>query len=148
MTNTPDFTTEPHPDDADYPSQLLITADAPDVATEREIELAERFEQGEQVPHLLNFEKPAALRKLLTHRRLEVLRSIKDEPPASIRKLAERLDRNPSEVADDVNLLEEYGIVYFRTDGQAKSPFVPYDEVTIEIEMLAPPDGDRSSATA
>jgi predicted transcriptional regulator len=147
MTDTP-HTTEPSPEEAEYPPLLLITADSQEATTEREIELAERFEQGEQVPHLLNFDNPEDLRKLLTQRRLEVLRSIKNKSPASIRRLAERLDRNPSEVAADVNLLADYGIVYFRQEGRAKSPFVPYDEVTIEVDMLSTGNNHRSSASA
>ncbi|MCH7873667.1 MAG: transcriptional regulator [Gemmatimonadetes bacterium] len=139
---------EPRPDEVEYPPLLLITADPQEVTTEREIEAAERFERGEQVPHLLNFERPEDLRKLLTQRRWEVLRSIKNEPPKSIRRLAERLDRNPSEVASDVNLLEEYGIVYIIESGQAKAPIVPYEEVRIEASMLRPSDREQSSASA
>lgn len=127
---------EPGPDEVEYPPLLLITADPPEVATEREIEAAERFERGEQVPHYLNFENPEDVRKLLTQRRMEVLRAVKADPPASIRRLADRLDRHPAEVADDVNLLAEYGIIYLREDGRAKQPIVPYDEVRIEVTML------------
>ncbi|KZN25299.1 hypothetical protein A4G99_01955 [Haladaptatus sp. R4] len=147
MTDT-DHTTEPTPEEAEYPELLLITADSQEKATEREIELAERFERGEQVPHLLNFDNPEDLRKLLTQRRLQVLRSIKNDPPMSLRRLAERLDRNPSEVVADVNLLAEYGIVYFREEGRAKAPFVPYEKITIEVDMLSAGSGRRSSASA
>jgi predicted transcriptional regulator len=138
---------EPRPNETAYPSLLLITADSQEVATEREIEAAERFERGEQVPHFLNFESPEDLRKILTQRRLEALRAIKANPPRSIRQLAERLDRNPAEVASDVNLLEEYGIVYVVENGQAKEPVVPYDEVRIEVSILGPNDGKRSPAS-
>lgn len=139
---------EPRPDEVEYPSLLLITADPQEIATEREIEAAERFEHGEEVPHFLNFESPEDLRKLLTQRRREVLRSIKNDPPESIRRLAERLDRNPSEVTSDVNLLEEYGIVYFVESGRAKAPVVPYDEVRIEVSMLRPSDGKQPPTSA
>lgn len=139
---------EPRPDEAEYPSLLLITADPQEVATEREIEAAERFERGEEVPHFLNFESSEDLRKLLTQRRREILRSIKNDPPESIRRLAERLDRNPSEVTSDVNLLGEYGIVYFAESGRAKAPVVPYDEVRIEVSMLRPSDDKRPTTSA
>ena len=139
---------EPRPDETTYPPLLLITADSQEIVTEREIEAAERFERGEQVPHVLNFENPEDLRKLLTHRRLEVLRTIKADPPESIRRLALQLDRNPAEVASDVNLLEEYGIVYIIESGRAKAPIVPYEEVRIEASMLRPSDREQSSASA
>ncbi|MFC7157965.1 transcriptional regulator [Halomarina halobia] len=143
----PEDTATPGPGSAEYPSRLLITADSQEAATEREIALAERFEAGEQVPHLLNFGNPEDLRKLLTQRRVELLRSVKNAPPESIRKLADRLGRNPSDVTADVNLLADYGIVYFREEGRAKAPFVPYDEVTIEVDMLSGA-GSRSSTSA
>lgn len=128
----------PDPEEVEYPPLLLITADSPARATERELDLVDRFGEGEAVPHTLNFENPEELRKLLTTRRLEALRSIHDEPPTSIRDLADRLGRNPSEVHDDVHLLAEYGLVYFRQDGRARAPYVPYDQVRIEVDMLAP----------
>jgi predicted transcriptional regulator len=126
----------PHPAAADYPSLLLITADPSDVALERELAMAERFEQDGDTPHLLNFENPADLRKLLTERRLEVLRSINATPPTSIRALADRLGRAASDVHDDVTLLADYNIVYFEQDGRARAPYIPYDHVTIEINVL------------
>lgn len=125
-----------HPETADYPELLLITADPSDVALERELELADQFEDGMETPHLLNFENPTDLRKLLTERRLEVLRSINDAPPTSIRDLADRLGRAASDVHDDVHLLADYNIVYFEQEGRARAPYIPYERVTIEIDML------------
>ena len=134
----PDQTHEhaPHPETADYPELLLITADPSDVALERELELADQFEDGEETPHLLNFENPTDLRKLLTERRLEVLRSINASPPTSIRDLADRLGRAASDVHEDVHLLADYNIVYFEQDGRARAPYIPYVHVKIEINML------------
>ena len=134
----PDQTHEhaPHPETADYPELLLITAAPSEVALERELELADRFEDGEETPHLLNFENPTDLRKLLTERRLEVLRSINTTPPTSIRDLADRLGRAASDVHEDVHLLADYNIVYFEQDGRARAPYIPYERVKVEIDML------------
>jgi predicted transcriptional regulator len=134
----PDQTHEhaPHPETADYPELLLITADPSDVALERELELADQFADDEETPHLLNFENPTDLRKLLTERRLEVLRSINATPPTSIRDLADRLGRAASDVHEDVHLLADYNIVYFEQEGRARAPYIPYERVKIEIEML------------
>ena len=134
----PDQTHEhaPHPETADYPELLLITADPSDVALERELELADQFENDEETPHLLNFENPTDLRKLLTERRLEVLRSISASPPTSIRDLADRLGRAVSDVHEDVHLLADYNIVYFEQDGRARAPYIPYERVKVEIDML------------
>lgn len=138
----------PHPETADYPELLLITADPSDVALERELELADQFKEDEETPHLLNFENPTDLRKLLTERRLEVLRSINATPPTSIRDLADRLGRAASDVHEDVHLLADYNIVYFEQDGRARAPYIPYERVKVEIDMLGPDvETDRAAAS-
>ncbi|MFB6354986.1 MAG: transcriptional regulator [bacterium] len=97
------------------------------------------LEQGEDVDHhVLNFESPGMFRKLLTPKRLEMIEWLmKNDRPDSIRDLARRLDRGKGEVHDDLDVLEQYGIVYFKQDGQAKQPFIPYDEIDIDIKIKA-----------
>ncbi|WP_129116598.1 HVO_A0114 family putative DNA-binding protein [Halegenticoccus tardaugens] len=131
----------PDPEDAEYPAVLLITIESEEQATTRQLEFADRFERGEEVPHVLSFEHPSQLRKLFTDKRHEIVRAIDAEPPESLRQLAERLDRSHTEVAKDVNILADYGIVYFREHGRAKAPYIPYEEVRVEYDML----GDDSS---
>lgn len=75
------------------------------------------------------------LQRVLTPRRLELVRSLMEEPAESIRALAERLDWDVSQVHDDLQILSEYRIVHFRDEGSAKKPHVPYDTVTIEVEL-------------
>lgn len=87
------------------------------------------------VPRVLNFEDPTVIQRILTPKRLELIRSVMESPPESMRALAESLGRNPSEVHDDVHLLEEYGIVELEEAGRAKRPVVPYDEIKIEVEL-------------
>ncbi|WP_049998575.1 HVO_A0114 family putative DNA-binding protein [Halococcus sediminicola] len=145
MTNdTPDvddsIDSEPFdmgPEDAEYPPVLRITANPQEKARASSRERLEDWQAGETVPHVINFQDPEMLRKLLTTRRLELLRSVMTERPDSIRDLADRLDRGVKETADDVNLLADYEIVYFEQDGRAKQPYVPYESVKIEIEVEA-----------
>lgn len=63
-----------------------------------------------------------------------------EDPPNSIRRLADRLDRDVHDVHGDLHLLAEYRIVHFREDGRAKQPYVPYETVRIEVEF-----GNRST---
>ena len=126
------------PEAVEYPAELRITslskADARAAARER----LRRWEAGEEVPHVKNFQDPAAVRKLLTPRRIELLESIMHDPPASIRALSGRLERGPKQVHDDVHLLANYGIVHFESgDGRARKPRVPYDSVRIDIEIAS-----------
>ena len=139
----------PDPNEVEFPSTLRITSLPAEQAQAAAIERAERWEGGEGVPHVVNFEDRARLRRLLTDRRMELLETVMAEPPGSIRALADRLDRDVHDVHDDLHLLAEYDIVYFAADGRAKRPSVPYDTVRIEVEFGLPRgDGSESPASA
>jgi predicted transcriptional regulator len=128
----------PGPDEVEYPSTLRITSLPAEQAQTAAIDRAERWEQGEEVPHVVNFEDRARLRQLLTDRRMELLEEVMEHPPESIRALAGRLDRDVHDVHDDLHLLADYDIMHFEEDGRAKKPYVPYDTVRIEVEFGLP----------
>ncbi|WP_281194275.1 transcriptional regulator [Halorubrum sp. F4] len=128
----------PDSDDVEYPSTLRITSLPAEQAQAAAVERAERWEEGEEVPHVVNFEDRARLRQLLTDRRMELLETVMDDPPESIRALADRLDRDVHDVHDDLYLLAEYDVVHFEEEGRAKKPYVPYDTVRIEVEFGLP----------
>ena len=132
--NSPDHAHEP-PEDVEYPSTLRITSKPFEDHKESVLDRAERWEQGEEVPHVVNFQDASRLQRIITPRRLELIRSLMDEPAESIRALAARLDRDVRQVHDDLQILSEYRIVHFREEGGAKKPHVPYDTVTIEVEL-------------
>jgi Predicted transcriptional regulator len=76
------------------------------------IERAERWEDNEEVPHVINFQDRSRLRELLTDRRIELLGEVMEHPAESIRALADRLNRDVHDVRDNLHLLAEYAIVY------------------------------------
>ena len=129
-------------DPEDYPSVLRITSNSDEAHRQDALDRLDRWEAGEEVPHVINFQNPSDLRALLTDRRVELLRSIMTERPDSIRQLAERLDRDVKTVHDDLQVLAEYDVVHFEQAGRAKRPFVPYDsiEVSLEISTSNPAD--------
>lgn len=138
----------PGPETAEYPSTLRITALPAERAQAAAVERAEQWEQGEEVPHVVNFEDRSRLRELLTNRRMELLETVMEDPPESIRDLASRLDRDVHDVHDDLYLLADHGIVHFEADGRAKKPYVPYDTVRIEVEFGLPRERSESPASA
>ena len=144
--NSPDHAHEP-PEDVEYPSTLRITSKPFEDHKESALDRAERWEQGEEVPHIVNFQDASRLQRILTPRRLELVRSLMDAPAESMRDLADRLDRDIRQVHDDLQILSEYRIVHFREEGGAKKPFVPYDTVKIEVE-LTKSLGDASESSA
>lgn len=152
MSNEPDTELEHDeftsgPEDVEYPSTLVTTSTPAGEHDENALERAERWEQGEAVPHVVNFEDRSRLRELLTDRRVELLEGVMEYPPESIRDLASRLDRDVHDVHDDLHLLAEYEIIHFEEVGRAKKPYVPYDTVRIEVEFGLP-SGSESSASA
>jgi predicted transcriptional regulator len=146
--NSPDHAHEP-PEDVEYPSLLHITSKPFEEHKVSALDRAERWEQGEDVPHVVNFQDASRLQRILTPRRLELVRSLMDARAESIRDLADRLDRDIRQVHDDVQTLAEYRIVHFHEEGGAKQPHVPYDTVKIEVELSTSlGDGSESSASA
>lgn len=139
----------PDPDEAEYPSTLRITSLPEEESQKATLDRIDRWEQNEAVPRVLNFQDPARLRELLTPRRMELLEAVMEEPPDSMRDLADRLDRDIHDVHTDLHLLADYRIIYFREDGRAKKPYVPYETVRIEVEFGKPSGrGSESSASA
>lgn len=137
----------PDPETVPYPSTLRITALPAAQAQKAAIERAERWEDGKEVPHVVNFEDRTRVRQLLTNRRMELLEAVMDQPPDSMRELADRLERDVHDVHNDLHLLADYDIIHFEQDGRAKKPYVPYETVRIEVEFGLP-RGDRSESTA
>lgn len=129
----------------DYPSVLRLTADPESSYRQDALDRLERWQNGDTVPHVINFEDPSDLRALLTDRRIELLRSIMRNRPASIRALAERVERDVKSVHDDLQVLAEYDVVHFEQSGRAKRPFVPYDSVQVSLEITAAPSTDDAA---
>jgi predicted transcriptional regulator len=129
----------------DYPSVLRITSDADEAHRQDALDRLERWEAGEEVPHVINFQNPSDLRALLTDRRVELLRSIMTERPDSIRQLAKRVDRDVKTVHDDLQVLADYDIIHFEQAGRAKRPFVPYDSIEVSLEISRPSSADDTA---
>jgi predicted transcriptional regulator len=146
--NSPDHPHEP-PEDAEYPSTLRITSTPFEEHKESALDRAERWEQGEEVPHVVNFQDASRLQRVLTPCRLDLVRSLMEEPAESIRALADRLDRDVRQVHDDLQILSEYRIVHFQEEGSAKKPHVPYDTIKIEVKLTKSVDeASESPASA
>lgn len=137
-------TDHPHepPAGAEYPSELRITSKPFEQSSEAMLDGVDRWEAGEDVPHVVNFQDASRLQRVLTPRRLELIEQLMEAPASSIRALADRLERDVRQVHDDVTLLAEYRIVHLRESGGAKQAVVPYDTVTIEVELSTASDAD------
>ncbi|MDZ7688112.1 MAG: DUF6516 family protein [Halobacteriales archaeon] len=94
------------------------------------------FERGERQPyHVRNFEDATEIQRILTPKRLELIRSIMENEPDSMSEVSEQLGRGLREIHDDLHLLEKYEVVELRKEGRAKKPVVPYDRIKIEVDL-------------
>lgn len=134
------------PERLNWPDTLRITIATHEEAAERALEAADAAEGGEQTPAEISFASANKLRKLLTDRRFEIIRSLMDEPADSISALAKRLDRSYSVVHEDVEVLAEYGIIKFRGDTSGRAPFVPYESIDVSVTIQGSKSEDAEAA--
>lgn len=82
------------------------------------------------------FENIDAVRSVLTHKRIEILKAIKRDKPDSIYQLAKMLKRDLKNVNDDVRLLADLGLIKLdktKTDRKRTIPEVNYSKIMLEI---------------
>ena len=78
---------------------------------------------------------------------LRLLEAITTHEPESLRELARIVDRNPSDVLDNINELETYGLVELVEEGRSKRPVVWYDEINVDMPLTdSTRDGDAVTA--
>lgn len=102
---------------------------------------AEAIERGESVKKRkpgIYFENINTMRKVLTEKRIALLKVIKEEHPSSIDELSKMTNRNFKNISDDLNYLAEIGLVELKK-GKSKTskvtPIVNYDKILFEIAV-------------
>jgi predicted transcriptional regulator len=100
-------------------------------------EVLESLDAGEDVETdadpILHVESLATLGRILRGTNLELLDAIARHDPESVRALARAVDRGPKEVLQNLNELEDYGLVAFEEHGRAKRPYLPYEQIDIQL---------------
>jgi len=94
---------------------------------------AERGSLTEAEVHL-NFQDLTLLLAVLTPRRLELLKALRQEGPASVRALSRLLARNYKNVHADIRALEEVGLVERSESGSLQ---VPWDVIDTHLSLVA-----------
>jgi predicted transcriptional regulator len=93
-------------------TKLIITTGDEAAFFKRGRVVAQAADRGQAIPaeHILSFEDPSEMMRLMTEARLALFRAVKDEP-GSITAIAERLHRDRSAVKRDVDILLAAGMV-------------------------------------
>lgn len=76
--------------------------------------------------------------KVLTPKRLELLKTIRDHRPESVQAVAELTGRHVKNVAEDLGLLVSLGFVEMEEcsgSGKKKMPRVGYETLTVELHL-------------
>jgi len=73
--------------------------------------------------------------KALTPKRLELLHIIKAKKPSSINELARFAKRDVKNIADDVNYLEQIGLIQKKESASKTAPVITYDKIALEIAV-------------
>ncbi len=83
---------------------------------------------------MLQFESPAALLRILTAKRCELIERLQPIGPATVRGLARELDRDVKRVHEDVTTLIKCGLVARTAD---RKICVPYDVIHADFDLRA-----------
>ena len=117
--------------------QLSISIKGTGESAKEFVEAWRRAEQGkraEQPIERLYFEDLATMLKILTPRRLEVLKVVHEIGPVSVRALAGRMKRDYKNVHHDLQVMERVGLVTRSPDGRLTAP---WKKIVAEIALAA-----------
>jgi predicted transcriptional regulator len=106
-----------------------------DQQTRRRIKAAQDGEELNDSQPVLNFSSYAELNRLLSPKNLELLETIANHEPDSIRESADLVDRDYKQVHRNLTELEDIGVIEFEESGpgQPKKPLLAFDGLEIDI---------------
>jgi predicted transcriptional regulator len=102
----------------------------------------------EEGPRRITFENTDELRRVLSPRAIDLIRTIAREEPESMREAARLVDRDIKDVSRNLDRLEKYDVIQYESNGQSKRPVVPYDNIQIDLSLHAIGNPMRQQAGA
>ena len=95
---------------------------------------AQNTRPTDDIEYHLNFEDYAQFATVLTPKRIELLRTLKQASPMSIRALSKRLDRDYKNVHTDVSELIDVDLIQQDDDDLL---FAPFDVIDAHVRLVA-----------
>ena len=95
---------------------------------------AKAWKTGKSSGDTLQFESPAALFRVLTPKRWELVERLQTLGPSSVRGLARELERDVKRVHDDVRSLMQVGLIARTEEGAFH---VPYEVIHVDFDLRA-----------
>jgi predicted transcriptional regulator len=133
---------------------LHITVGDREQLREETLQFVRDAEAGEQSDHdektVIQFGSYNDLVDSLTPLRLELIQSIAEGNPQSMREAARLVDRDVSDVHSDLKHLEVLGIIQLEDGGPsgAMQPVVPFDRIEMHIDYPLIDSIDTTPASA
>jgi predicted transcriptional regulator len=103
------------------------------------------MEGGEDVEerHVLVLDDEKELHRLVSPANLELLRTIREHRPESMRATAALVERDFKDVHRNLTELAALNVIDLESDGRSKRPVVRFDEIDVELSL-----GSESTGTA
>jgi predicted transcriptional regulator len=119
-----------------------------DQHTRSRLKAAQEGEDLDDDQPILNFGSYTELSRLLSPKNLELLETISEYGPTSIRETADLVDRDYKQVHRNLAELEDIGVIEFEGggSGHAKTPKLAYDG--LEIDIPFPTSNENRDAAA
>jgi Predicted transcriptional regulator len=120
-------------------------------AAHERLQRAEAGETGEvieqDVRSIVNFEDFDDIALLMRTANLRLIETIVSEEPASIRQLAEAVERDYREVHRNLTELKSLGVVEFNENGSSKQPILRDGAKNIDFSIRFPQSVDQESVS-
>jgi len=116
--------------------RIHIGTEDADRGFERFVDAWERAERGElkETEIHLNFEDLSMLLAIMTPKRLEILKTLRQHGPQSVRALAKQLGRDYKNVHVDTGALEDAGLLERTASGELMAP---WDVIDAHVSLVA-----------
>ncbi|WP_254525006.1 transcriptional regulator [Natrinema caseinilyticum] len=111
------------------------------------LETLRALDRGDEPePHFeVVYHDPDDLHRVVRPKNLELLRTIAQHDPESIRDTARLVDRDVKQVHGNLEELEALHLIEFERDGRSKRPTVWYDAIEVDLPLTdADPDAVRA----
>ncbi len=124
-----------------------MTIERSDEVRENTLKIDDAATERDSSPAAVSFATVGELRKILTDRRIELLQTLLNTDGAveSISMLADELNRDYRTVHGNVSLLAGYGLLFVVNEGQSKRPYLPYERVHLDIDLVGGESSEESA---
>lgn len=119
------------------PTTLRIRVESTEQFHDEVLDDLEALEAGEvtEDKYVVSLPDEQALSRVFNERNLQLIRTVADEEPASMRETARLVGRDIKEVSRNLNELAQLGVVRLEDEGRAKRPVVWYDEIDLTVSV-------------